>query len=221
MKIKKKQMILLFLLLLIFFSCSCLLLSDDTGVLSNEDFIRFHVVANSNSQQDQQLKLLVRDRLLHAINEGLVAEAVAAAKPDQNEVTLDIDRSKEYIHKNLTELEKEAGDALSSADCNYPVKAELGITFIPQKSYGDIIFPAGKYNALTVTIGEGRGENWWCVLFPPLCLIGQDPGDLPGGDDFYKEAMLDDKYRTLSEEHEKPIKLKLKFKVLELFSEKG
>jgi len=119
----------------------------------------------------------------------------------------------------LAEFVQEAQAILKREGCSYPVKAELGTAFIPKKTYGKITFPAGNYNALTVTIGEGRGENWWCVLFPPLCLIGLTPEEGANMEELYKEAILDEKYRFLLEDTQKPKTLKLKFKVLELMEE--
>jgi len=208
----------MFFLLLSLFVYSWFITADSAGVLSNEDFIRFHVVANSNSSEDQRLKLIVRDELLKNINEGLTAETMATADTGQSKVTLDIDRSKEFIEENLTELEKKARGILSKQGCDDPVRANLDVAWIPQKTYGDVTFPAGNYNALTVTIGQGQGENWWCVLFPPLCLIGLTPEGDGEMEDLYKEAILDDKYSVLLEESEKPKTLILKFKTLDLLN---
>ena len=218
MKLRKNQIRLMFFLLLSLFVYSWFITADSAGILSNEDFIRFHVVANSNSSEDQRLKLIVRDELLKNINEGLTAETMATADTGQSKVTLDIDRSKEFIEENLTELEKKARGILSKQGCNDPVKANLDVAWIPQKTYGDVTFPAGNYNALTVTIGQGQGENWWCVLFPPLCLIGLTPEGDGEMEDLYKEAILDDKYSVLLEESEKPKTLILKFKTLDLLN---
>lgn len=219
LKLRNKQIGLMFFILSSLFVYSCFMSGDSAQVLSNEDFIRFHVVANSNSPEDQELKLLVRDELLKCINEGLAAETMAIAGSEQSKVALDIDRSKEFIEENLTELEKEARVILSREGFNYPVKANLDVAWIPQKTYGNLTFPAGNYNALTVTIGEGQGENWWCVLFPPLCLIGLDPEGDGEMEDLYREAILDDKYSVLLEESEEPKTLKLEFKVLELLKQ--
>ncbi|MFA7661001.1 MAG: stage II sporulation protein R [Anaerovoracaceae bacterium] len=218
MKLRKNQIRLMFFLLLSLFVYSWFITADSAGVLSNEDFIRFHVVANSNSSEDQRLKLIVRDELLKNINEGLTAETMATADTGQSKVTLDIDRSKEFIEENLTELEKKARGILSKQGCDDPVRANLDVAWIPQKTYGDVTFPAGNYNALTVTIGQGQGENWWCVLFPPLCLIGLTPEGDGEMEDLYKEAILDDKYSVLLEESEKPKTLILKFKTLDLLN---
>ncbi|HPO05071.1 MAG TPA: stage II sporulation protein R [Bacillota bacterium] len=216
---KKRKRRILFLIALSLFAYCCFVFKDSATTLTNEDFIRFHVIANSNSPSDQQLKLTVRDGLLRSINDGLAAETMAMVKPDKTKATLDIDRSKEFIEENLAEFVQEAQAILKREGCSYPVKAELGTAFIPKKTYGKITFPAGNYNALTVTIGEGRGENWWCVLFPPLCLIGLTPEEGANMEELYKEAILDEKYRFLLEDTQKPKTLKLKFKVLELMEE--
>lgn len=219
MGLKKKQIGFMFLILLSLIIYTCCMTASNAETLSNEDFIRFHVVANSDSEADQQLKHMVREGLLRRINEGLTAEAVAMADSNGSKVILNIDRTKEFIERNLTELEYEARKILSREGCCYPVKAELAVAWIPQKTYGNITFPAGNYNALTVTIGEGRGENWWCVLFPPLCLIGQTPEDQAELEELYREVFMHEKYKELLAESDKPKTLKLKFKVLELLDQ--
>jgi stage II sporulation protein R len=218
MRLKKKQLRVLFLMLLSLFAYSTWVAYSTTDLLSNEDFIRFHVIANSDSSEDQALKLIVRDALLDTINEGLAAETMAMAKPNQEKVSLDIDKSKDYIQENLPEIERVAKAVVSSEGYDYPVKADLGITWIPEKTYGSTVFPAGNYEALNVTIGDGGGQNWWCVLFPPLCLIGVEaPGEEAGIQEIYKDVLLDQKYRVLWEQSEQPKPLQLKFKTLELF----
>ena len=109
---------------------------------------------------------------------------------------------------------------------NYPVKAELGVRWIPQKSLRQTLFfrPA-TMKRLNITIGEGKGQNWWCVLFPPLCA--SSGRSLPTTkrlakdkqQELYKEVLLDKKYDPLTEKREKPTTLKLKFKTLELIDE--
>ena len=219
MKLKKKQMRVMFLMMLSLFAYSIWLSYSSDQMLSNEDFIRFHVVANSNSQQDQALKLTVRDGLLDTINEGLAAETMATADQKQGKISLDLEKSKEYIEKNLTEIEKVAEVIISKEGYDYPVTADLAVTWIPEKTYGNTTFPAGNYQALNVTIGEGAGQNWWCVLFPPLCLIGlEESGAQAGMEDIYKDAILGEKYRALMDNSEQPKTLQLKFKTLEILN---
>jgi stage II sporulation protein R len=238
--LRKKQLkILLFLLVCILLYSTWMIVSNQNR-LSNEDFIRFHVIANSDSEADQALKLKVRDGVLAKINNELVQEAMAQELADfqtsgaavmswseeesgRTRVSLDLEQSRKYILENLTEIEDTAERIVRENGYAYPVKAELGVTWIPQKTYGDVTFPSGNYEALNITIGEGKGQNWWCVLFPPLCLVGAEPPEdeelAKEAQEIYKEILLDDKYDPLTEKREKPTTLKLKFKTLELIEE--
>ncbi|MGI6727160.1 MAG: stage II sporulation protein R [Anaerovoracaceae bacterium] len=212
MKLKKKQMGLLFLMLLSLFVYTTWSVYSSEYLLSNEDFLRFHVIANSDTNMDQALKLKVRDGLLDIINKDLATETMVASELTQKETSLDIEKTKEYIENNLVKIEKTAERIIVEEGYDYPVKAKLGETWIPKKTYGNITFPAGNYQALNVVIGEGGGQNWWCVLFPPLCLIGLED---PEKEELYKESVLDEKYKVLLESKE-PKTLKLKFKTLDL-----
>ncbi|HWQ79979.1 MAG TPA: stage II sporulation protein R, partial [Anaerovoracaceae bacterium] len=240
MGLKRRQLkILLFILICILLYSTWTIVSNQSE-LSNDDFIRFHVIANSDSAEDQALKLKVRDGVLAKINSELVRETMAQElavfqvsgaavmnRPEdeggQARVSLDLEQSRKYIQENLTEIEATAERIIQENGYQYPVKAELGVKWIPQKTYGNVIFPSGNYEALNVTIGEGKGQNWWCVLFPPLCLIGAEPADddelAEEAQEIYKEILLDKKYEPLTEEREKPATLKLKFKTLELIDE--
>jgi stage II sporulation protein R len=145
--------------------------SNSIKPVESEEIIRFHVTASSDEVFDQELKLIVRDEVLDAINKKLVHETMMKHDPNDSEATLTIDESRDYIKNNLREIEKVAEDIIREKGYDYEVKAELGMSWIPEKKYGDVTFPAGNYEALNITIGEGAGENWWCVLFPPLCII--------------------------------------------------
>ena len=120
--------------------------------------IRFHVRANSDTQLDQELKLKVRDAI------------GACMQPVLSEVS-GIQESRQAIHKNLSRIEREAEQVIQSEGFDYPVKAELAKVDFPEKTYGSYTFPAGKYEALEVVIGEGKGHNWWCVMYPNLCFF--------------------------------------------------
>jgi len=238
---KKKQIkFLLFILI-------CSLLYSTWAVygnpeLTNEDFIRFHVIANSDSEEDQLLKMKVKDEILAKINSELVMEAMALDLADyknesadltQTHVSLNLEQSRNYIRENIDEIEKRAEEIIKDNGYDYTAKAELGVKWIPEKTYGDNIFPAGNYEALQITIGEGKGENWWCVLFPPLCLIGiedkmnentvqdtdTDINQLRMVKEVYQDVLLDKRYEPLLEARDNPATLKLKFKTLELIGE--
>jgi len=200
--------------------------------MSNEDFIRFHVIANSDSEGDQALKREVRDQLLKKINEELVQEAIAQADDEAKEVSLTLGDSRAYIESHLRDIEQAAESVIKEEGYTYKVTAALGNRWVPKKSYGNVTFPAGNYEALNVSIGEAEGQNWWCVLFPPLCLIGAEaPEELdsdlvpvvqvdPKVAQIYREALTDKKYSELIEAatdpKKKPKTLKLKFKTLEM-----
>lgn len=122
-----------------------------------DSVIRFHVIANSDSEEDQALKLAVRDRVLSRAEELYPENA-----------TLEQARSALEGHLNLL---ADAGRAVvEEQGYDYPVTAQLADCWFPTKEYEGFALPAGNYTALRVTIGEGAGRNWWCVAFPPLCL---------------------------------------------------
>lgn len=129
-----------------------------------EGIIRLHVIANSDSDFDQEVKLKVRD-------------AVISQTGDLNR-NEGINESRRWIESHLDDLTKTANGVLDENGCKYKASAEIGVRWIPEKTYGDMHFPAGNYEALTITLGKGEGENWWCVLFPPLCLITEDEAEL-------------------------------------------
>ena len=122
--------------------------------------IRLHVIANSDSMEDQNLKLKVRDQII---------KEVGSLGSSQS-----INDSRSYLKHHLKDMEKTAASVIRENGKNYNASAELGVRWIPAKTYGDMYFPAGNYEALNLTLGEGEGQNWWCVLFPPLCLIEED-----------------------------------------------
>lgn len=118
-----------------------------------EKMIRLHVIANSDSAEDQAMKLTVRDAVLSRA-EALLREAE------------DLDAARRDIQNALPELEQAAAESCGGA---YPVAASLEMAEFPRKEYDGFALPAGEYLALRVVIGEGAGRNWWCVVYPPLC----------------------------------------------------
>lgn len=133
--------------------------ADEEGMINEyEGIIRFHVIANSDSDEDQELKFKVRNRVLGKVQNALEGSQGTA-------------QTRAYIEKNLEEIEACARQCVRAEGYDYNVKARIGVTAIPAKQYDDVYFPAGSYEALTITIGEGKGQNWWCVVFPPLCLV--------------------------------------------------
>lgn len=119
--------------------------------------IRLHVIANSDSAADQQLKLQVRDRVLDC--------AAALYEPED-----DVQAAAQRLRGSLDLLEQVGEQTVREQGYAYPVQVTLGKHTFPTKRYTDFSLPAGEYTALRVVIGRGEGENWWCVAFPPLCL---------------------------------------------------
>lgn len=128
------------------------------------DVLRMHVIANSDCSADQQLKLMVRDAVLER-----------GAQLFDGTVTADEARRKIELHK--AELEAAAREVIERAGYDYPVSVNVVNEYFATRCYGSLTMPAGRYTAVKVVIGEGAGHNWWCVMFPPLCLpAAQDRG---------------------------------------------
>ena len=119
--------------------------------------VRLHVLANSDTEEDQALKLRVRDRVLARAQEIL-------------EQSADMEQAEQALTAALPELTREARETLAAEGCAQPVQARLEPAEFPTKDYDGFSLPAGKYLALRVIIGQGAGQNWWCVVFPSLCL---------------------------------------------------
>lgn len=161
----------------------------------SDKLVRLHVVANSNSEYDQGLKLRVRDRVLEAAHPLL--ENSSGSK-----------NAAETLRANLPYLENAARQELNASGCDMQVRAELVRTDFPTREYEGFELPAGTYQALRITIGEGKGRNWWCVVFPPLCDAGADISESA------RAAGLTDGEVKLITESEG---VKLKFKFLEIW----
>lgn len=124
----------------------------------NDEPFRLHVIANSDSKEDQSVKLTVRDEILKLVNEEM--KKVHTKK-----------EAEEYIRSNLEIIEKKALETLQKTDMNYGAKAYIGRFEFPERTYGEKTYPEGEYDALRIELGDGKGKNWWCVMFPPLCLM--------------------------------------------------
>lgn len=119
--------------------------------------VRLHVIANSDSLKDQEVKLKVRDALLKKNNAMLSGE-------------VNKDNALQYFKSSQNELLKTANETLRANNCSYNADIVLGTEYYTTRQYGDLTFPAGEYMSLRVVLGEGKGKNWWCVMFPPLCI---------------------------------------------------
>lgn len=199
-------------ILLIFLLCLYIFISAHGYVLAvSEDLsqavFRLHVIANSDSQEDQELKLKVRDKLLEYMN------TICADCSTKEEAIALAEDHKEDFQKIAEKTIKENG-------FDYPVKTNINNFYFPTKNYGDISLPAGFYDALRVEIGNASGQNWWCVMFPSLCFVDVSSGIV---DDEAKENLEDnldkESYRIISEKEDTGFTFK--FKIIEFFAEKG
>lgn len=129
-----------------------------------QEAIRLRILANSDNPADQVVKRLVRDEIVKAMN-GWVSGPQT------------IEEARQTIKANMPEIERITAEVLRSRGFDYSSSAELGMVSFPTKMYGNQVYPAGDYEALRITLGEGGGQNWWCVLFPPLCFIDAASGE--------------------------------------------
>ncbi len=131
---------------------------EEYEAVADENLIRFHVIANSDTVYDQNIKLKVRDRVIAAVNTLL-------------EDAEDVEDANRILQEHQTQITDTANDVLKKENCGYTAAVSLGTSLFPTKTYGDLTLAAGKYNACRVILGEGHGKNWWCVLYPPLCFV--------------------------------------------------
>ena len=130
--------------------------ADRSRQAVSDKVVRLHVLANSDSAEDQALKLRVRDRVMERTTQWLQSAADRA-------------EAEGLLRGGLLELEGIAAREIAEAGYDYPVTAQVADTTFPTKEYDGFALPAGEYLALRIVIGEGAGQNWWCVVFPPLC----------------------------------------------------
>ena len=153
--------------------------------LAREVF-RFHVLANSDSEEDQALKMKVKEAIISYMKQEL---------PESDSVEM----TKMWAYDHLEQIERVAASIITQEGYDYLVKAEVTTCDFPDKTYGDITFPAGKYEALRIEIGDAQGQNWWCVLYPNLCFIDAIHAVVPKeGKEELKEVLEQDTYEMIT-----------------------
>jgi stage II sporulation protein R len=193
---KKKILTVLITLTLLITTLAVLPVHGESEIYSN--VLRLHVIANSDSEDDQNLKLLVRDAVL-AEAQILLCNVYDRAKAE------------ETVMQNIEILRSVAERTVLDNGYDYPVAIELGKEEYPTKNYESCSFPAGEYTSLRILIGEAAGQNWWCVLFPPLCLSAATDADA-----FASVGITDNQYQIITDSES--TKYKIRFKILESFS---
>ncbi len=198
--------ILAFLLFIYTTICAISYAKSVSEDLENSVF-RLHVIANSDSKEDQNLKYIVRDKLLQYMNSYL---SNTSTKEDAIKIA----------NEHLDEFKQVAINTIKEQGYSYNVNVKVGNFEFPTKTYGDISLPAGFYDALRVEIGEAKGQNWWCVMFPPLCFVDVTSGVVP--EESKKELqnnLSEEEFALISDNQSSNIQFK--FKLLEFFTDNG
>jgi stage II sporulation protein R len=177
--INMKKLFLLGLCLVLVTSFVLVRSNDVESENMSDKLIRFHVIANSDLNEDQEVKLRVRDAILEDVGPKLSKSGSR-------------DESLKILEENLTNIESIANRELSKEGEKYRADAILGNFNFPIKKYGTITLPAGEYKALRIVLGDGEGKNWWCVMFPPLCFIDITRGLTSEKTDRELKKVLDD-----------------------------
>lgn len=201
-----KRFCLVFILLFIYTILCAFSYVNAVSTNIQDSVFRLHVIANSDSSEDQDLKYIVRDNVLEYIN------LISKTATSKNEVI-------DLANKNINEIQKIAQETIYNNGYNYSVKISIGNFAFPTKTYGDISFPAGLYDALKIEIGEAKGQNWWCVMFPPLCFVDVTSGIVPEeSKESIKENLSQEEFSLLSQNTEY---INFKFKIVEMFQNIG
>lgn len=198
----KYSILILFLLFLYVSVCAFSYVQAVSQDISNSVF-RLHVIANSDSKENQDLKYIVRDNVLAYMND-LCKDATS-----KDEAIL-------IANEHLDEFKQVAMDTIKDNGFNYDVTVEIGNFSFPTKTYGDISLPSGYYDALRIKIGSANGQNWWCVMFPPLCFVDVSSGIVPDeSKEELKNDLSDEEFSLISNEQDS--KISFKFKLIEFF----
>lgn len=178
---------------------------DNISENYKEKLIRFHVIANSDSDEDQELKLKVRDAIIQYLQPKLINSS-------------SVDESEKIIKSEYEQLEKISKNIINENGYSYDVKIGIEYANFPTKQYSNIVLPAGEYKALRIVIGEGQGKNWWCVMFPPLCFVDEESGVIDKETDKrLKEVLTKEEYELITQKDQTQTnRVQVKFKTVEI-----
>lgn len=204
---KVKMVIILSFLLFIYTTICALSYAQNISTDIANNVFRLHVLANSDSEEDQNLKYKVRDNLLSYMNKICVH-----CKTKQQAISI--------VEENKDNFKQIALDTIRNEGYSYDVNINIGNFEFPTKNYGDISLPAGFYDALRVEIGEAKGHNWWCVMFPPLCFVDVTSGVVPEeSKELLEDNLSEEEFALISDSSNS--KIQFKFKILEFFNQNG
>lgn len=165
-----------------------------------QEVLRFHILANSDSDEDQALKMTVKEEVLGYLEEAMPED-------------MDVAETTDWMRRHTDELENLSREIVQQEGYDYPVSAAVTTCWFPEKTYGDLTFPSGNYEALRIEIGAAKGHNWWCVLYPNLCFLDAVNAVVP------KEGKQELK-NVLSEEEYSQITATTDFKIKWYFPER-
>lgn len=166
-----------------------------------EEVIRFHVVANSNSKQDQELKLNIKD---------YVTKELEPLLKDINSVN----GARDVLEDNISSIESMANEIIYKNGFDYSAKASLEYDYFPLKVYGDIALPPGEYETVRIDIGSASGRNWWCIMFPPLCFVDSTHSIVPeSSKEQLSDVLTEEEYDELLISEDDEVNVEIKFKI--------
>ena len=207
----KVRLSILVLSLIVVMSIMSISISGEVKKISaaSEDYknklIRFHVIANSDSDEDQNLKLKVRDAVIDYLQPKL-------------ELSSSIEESETIIKSEYKKLEDISKNIVLENGYKYDISVGIDYSTFPTKQYSNVVLPAGEYKALRIIIGEGKGKNWWCVMFPPLCFVDEQSSIIDTDTDKkLREVLTEEEYALIAQNNKKQVnKVEVKFKIVEI-----
>ncbi len=201
--ISKSKLLFLVSVLTLIFALTITYAKTVGNDISNS-VLRLHIIANSDSDTDQGLKLKVRDRII-ADSGKLFTECN------------NLEQSIEIAKTNIKSIQQIAEDEIIKQGFDYPVRISVGKAPFPTKTYGNITLPSGKYTALRIEIGEAEGQNWWCVMYPPLCFTEGVLSVTDEANSKLKSELKPSEYDLITKQSSGAIPVEIRFKIVEVF----
>ena len=201
----KNKFLILIILFTIYVFISCYFYTINCLTNIEDKVFRLHIIANSNSEEDQNLKYKIRDKIISYMDD----------------ICKGVDSKKDAIifaNNHINDFKRIADETILENGFNYTSSVELGNYKFPTKYYGDIALPSGNYDALEIKLGNNSGQNWWCVLYPSLCFADISSGTLPeSSKEELKNTLSDEEYALISKDTPT---YNFKFKIVELFNDR-
>ena len=199
----KRQTIILIFLFAIYVFVSCFIYVKTTVTNIENSVFRLHIIANSDSVEDQNLKYKVRDNIISYMD-------TLCRNSHSKDETISI------VKAHINDFQQIANNTITENGYNYSSEAQVGNFEFPTKFYGDISLPSGYYDALEIKLGDSSGQNWWCVLYPSLCFVDVSSGELPDSSKEELQNVLSEEQYSLISENTSTYNFK--FKLVELFN---